>query len=125
MFRFLNLILVVLIVLLQVRLWFGESSLPETWQLESRIQVREAENAELAKRNDALAAEVADLKSGLDAIEERARYELGMVRPNETFFLLIDDSQQKNKALAPLASDSPSGDISQAGSLSQPEVVSQ
>ncbi|WP_086480878.1 cell division protein FtsB [Oceanospirillum sanctuarii] len=119
MFRFLNLILVVLIVLLQLRLWFGESSLPETWQLESRIEVRKAENAELAKRNDALAAEVADLRSGLDAIEERARYELGMVRPNETFFLLIDESRQKNKVVS-----SPSS-ASQPGSLSQPEVVSQ
>lgn len=90
MFRFLNLILVVLILLLQVRLWWGENSLPETWQLEQRIQARQAENAELARRNQALEAEVNDLRSGLDAIEERARYELGMVRPNETFFLLID-----------------------------------
>ncbi len=119
MFRFLNLILVVLIVLLQLRLWFGESSLPETWQLESRIEVRKAENAELAKRNDALAAEVADLKSGLDAIEERARYELGMVRPNETFFLLIDKPKPSEKAASPSAA------VPQPGSLSQPEVVSQ
>lgn len=119
MFRFLNLILVVLILLLQMRLWFGESSLPETWQLESRIETRKAENAELAKRNDALAAEVADLKSGLDAIEERARYELGMVRPNETFFLLIDESKSPAKP-APSAEAA-----ARQGSLSQPEVVTQ
>ncbi|WP_417597206.1 cell division protein FtsB [Oceanospirillum sp.] len=103
MFRFLNLILVVLILLLQVRLWFGESSLPETWQLESRIETRKAENADLAKRNEALAAEVADLRRGLDAIEERARYELGMVRPNETFFLLIDEPEQGGKVVSPAA----------------------
>ncbi|SEG04965.1 cell division protein FtsB [Oceanospirillum linum] len=103
MFRFLNLILVVLILLLQVRLWFGESSLPETWQLESRIETRKLENADLAKRNEALAAEVADLRRGLDAIEERARYELGMVRPNETFFLLIDEPEQSLKAVSPAA----------------------
>ncbi|OOV88626.1 cell division protein FtsB [Oceanospirillum linum] len=103
MFRFLNLILVVLILLLQVRLWFGESSLPETWQLESRIETRKLENADLAKRNEALAAEVAGLRRGLDAIEERARYELGMVRPNETFFLLIDEPEQSLKAVSPAA----------------------
>lgn len=115
MFRFLNLILVVLILLLQMRLWFGESSLPETWQLESRIETRKAENAELAKRNEALDAEVADLRSGLDAIEERARYELGMVRPNETFFLLIDEPEPSAKASRQ----------SEPNALDKPEVVLQ
>ena len=95
MFRFLNLILVILILLLQIRLWWGENSLPETWQLEHRIEVHETESARLASRNKALAAEVADLRSGLDAIEERARYELGMVRANETFFLLVDKDDKR------------------------------
>ena len=90
MFRFLNLVLVLIITLLQVRLWAGEGSLPENWQLESQIKQQKEVTEELAARNALLAAEVKDLRSGLDTIEERARYELGMVRKNETFFLLID-----------------------------------
>ncbi len=90
MFRFLNLVLVLIITLLQVRLWAGEGSLPENWQLESQIKQQKVITEELAARNAELAAEVKDLRSGLDTIEERARYELGMVRQNETFFLLID-----------------------------------
>lgn len=117
MFRFLNLILAVLILLLQVRLWWGESSLPETWQLESRIKAEQEKSAVLAARNAILAAEVADLQSGLDAIEERARYELGMVRQNETFFLLIDKP----------ADPEPAPRVNQAAhsALDKPEVVLQ
>lgn len=121
MFRFVNLILVVLILLLQVRLWWGENSLPESWQLESRIQSRQAENDKLAKRNEALAAEVADLQSGLDAIEERARFELGMVRPNETFFLLIN-KPPVSAAAAETDAPKTSGKLPD---LSKPEVILQ
>ncbi len=93
MFRFLNLVLVLIITLLQIRLWTGEGSLPENWQLESQIKQQKEVTEELAARNALLAAEVKDLRSGLDTIEERARYELGMVRKNETFFLLIDPNK--------------------------------
>lgn len=99
MFRFLNLVLAFIIVLLQVRLWTGEGSLPENWLLERQIKEQAVITERLAQRNAQLAAEVSDLRSGLDTIEERARYELGMVRENETFFLLIDetDKQQNNE----------------------------
>jgi len=116
MFRFLNLILAVLILLLQVRLWWGENSLPETWQLERRIEARQSDNAKLATRNADLSAEVADLQSGLDAIEERARYELGMVRQNETFFLLIEKT-------LPTETREPAAEANL--SLETPEVVLQ
>ncbi len=82
--------LVVLFVLLQYKLWFGEGSMMEVWKLDRAIVVQGAENAQLLERNQALAAEVADLKEGVDAIEERARRELGMIKKGETFFQVVD-----------------------------------
>ncbi len=82
--------LVVLFVLLQYKLWFGEGSMMEVWKLDRAIAVQGAENAQLLERNQALAAEVADLKEGVDAIEERARRELGMIKEGETFFQMVD-----------------------------------
>lgn len=103
MFRFLNLILIFIIVLLQVRLWTGEGSLPENWHLERQIEAQEVITDRLEKRNAVLAAEVKDLRSGLDSIEERARYELGMVRENETFFLLVDETDVQPALSGPSA----------------------
>ncbi|HEX22236.1 MAG TPA: cell division protein FtsB, partial [Chromatiales bacterium] len=60
------------------------------WKLDRAIAVQGAENAQLLERNQALAAEVADLKQGVDAIEERARRELGMIKEGETFFQVVD-----------------------------------
>ncbi len=82
--------LAVLFVLLQYKLWFGESSMMEVWKLDRALAVQGAENAQLLERNQALAAEVADLKEGVDAIEERARRELGMIKEGETFFQVVD-----------------------------------
>ncbi len=82
--------LAVLFVLLQYKLWFGEGSMMEVWKLDRAIAVQGAENAQLLERNQALAAEVADLKQGVDAIEERARRELGMIKKGETFFQVVD-----------------------------------
>ena len=79
-------ILLVLILILQYDLWLGKGSVHEVRQLETAIQLQEAENKVLRERNDALQAEVIDLKDGLDAIEERARTELGMIQKNEVFF---------------------------------------
>lgn len=82
--------LVVLFVLLQYKLWFGEGSMMEVWKLDRAIAAQGAENAQLLERNQALTAEVADLKEGVDAIEERARRELGMIKKGETFFQVVD-----------------------------------
>lgn len=82
--------LVVVFVVLQMRLWTGEGSLAEVWQLRSEIEKQQVENDILLQRNRRLAAEVKDFKQGLDAIEERARTSLGMVKEGETFYLLID-----------------------------------
>ncbi|MFB9887016.1 cell division protein FtsB [Balneatrix alpica] len=87
-------LLVVLVILagLQYRLWWGEGGLTANWQLQQAIAEQQALNERLAQRNRLLEAEVADLKQGMAAIEERARSELGMVRQDETYFLLVEPS---------------------------------
>ena len=89
--RWLIWLLVVLLVLLQYRLWVGDGSLAEVWDLYQQVELQRAENERLRERNQALEAEVKDLKQGLEAIEERAREELGMIRDGETFYQIIED----------------------------------
>lgn len=91
-FRILVLVLIVLIVALQLRLWTRAEGMPGVTRLEDRIARQKAENLALGKRNDALAADVSDLKSGREAIEDRAREELGMTRPGEVFYQVIEDA---------------------------------
>lgn len=83
-------ILLVLLVGLQYRLWFGRGNLQEVSELESLKQERQHENEKLGERNRALAAEVLDLKKGLEAVEEKARSEMGMVKEGETFYQIVD-----------------------------------
>lgn len=84
-------ILLVLLVLVQFRLWVGDESLAELWRLEQAVASQRAENALLASRNERLEAEVRDLKEGLEAVEERARRELGMTRKDETYYQIVED----------------------------------
>ncbi|MFZ7095602.1 cell division protein FtsB [Luteimonas dalianensis] len=93
--RALWIVLVALVLLLgwlQYRLWFGIGGTAEVSQLEAQVAQQAHQNAGLRERNAALAAEVADLKSptGEAAVEERARSELGMIRPGETFYRVVD-----------------------------------
>ena len=90
--RWLVTILVLLLVGLQYRLWLGEGSLAQKTGLERQVAEQAARIEVLAERNRVLAEEVAGLKSGLDAIEERARNDLGMVKQDETFFLVVDSN---------------------------------
>lgn len=83
-------IMVVLIVLLQVRLWVGEGSYAQVWSLNDTITEQRQENARLAARNERLFAEVLNLGSGQGAVEERARRDLGLIRDDETFFLVVE-----------------------------------
>jgi cell division protein FtsB len=78
--------LITVLVLLQMRLWLSDGGLQEVWRLEAEVRRRTDENGRLAARNSALEAEVRDLKHGLAAAEERARTELGMIQPGETFY---------------------------------------
>ena len=82
-------ILVILLILMQYRLWLGDGSVRTALQLKQQIAVQQAENLKLQERNQALLAEVQDLKSGKQAIEERARNDLGMVKKDETFYQIV------------------------------------
>jgi len=81
----------VLFLMLQYNMWFGPGSMAEVHHLRAAIAAQKQHNAGLFERNAALIAEVDDLKRGVDAIEERARVELGMIKPNETFFQIINE----------------------------------
>ncbi|MGO1461715.1 MAG: septum formation initiator family protein [Marinobacter sp.] len=83
-------IMVVLILLLQARLWVGEGSFAQVWTLEKSIAEQRGENAELASRNERLYAEVRNLRNEQSAVEERARMNLGLIRDDETFFLVVE-----------------------------------
>ncbi len=87
--RFLALALVLLIAAIQSPLWFGKGGWSRVWDLDRQVEAQRETNTKLAARNTALDAEVKDLKQGYDAIEERARSELGMVKPDEVFFQLL------------------------------------
>lgn len=76
---------------LQYRIWVGEGSLAEVWQLDKAIESQQVLNVELQERNDKLYAEVINLRDGLEAVEERARRELGMIHRNESFYQVIGD----------------------------------
>ena len=83
-------VLLAILVLLQYPLWFGNGGVFAVWSLNREIAAQEQENTQLKDRNQALEADVNDLKQGLAAIEERARTELGMVKKGEIFFQVID-----------------------------------
>jgi cell division protein FtsB len=76
------------ILALQVRLWSGEGSFSQVWNLDDQIESQRAINDNLAERNRALAAEVMELRLAQSALEERARVQLGMVHQDETFYLI-------------------------------------
>jgi len=88
--RLLLLLLVALLTVLQYKLWLGDGGLRDVRKLEQTLAGRMAENERLRQRNRALEAEVRDLKTGLDAYEERARLEMGMIREGETFFRIVE-----------------------------------
>jgi cell division protein FtsB len=83
--KWLTWLLVALLILLQYPLWLGKGGLLRVWELERQVAEQREVNQSLESRNAALDAEVRDLKSGFEAIEERARYELGLVKPGEVF----------------------------------------
>jgi cell division protein FtsB len=82
--------LLVVLAFLQYRLWLSDDGMREVWHLGTAVEAQRAENAVLAERNAQLKAEVADLKQGLTALEERARHDLGMIAVTETFYQVVD-----------------------------------
>ncbi|MDE2234651.1 MAG: cell division protein FtsB [Gammaproteobacteria bacterium] len=85
----LPLVLALLLVILQYELWFGEGDLSDAWRLQRQVSEQKAENIELMKRNQALTAQVQDLKQGQAAVEEQARTDLGMIKKGETFYQIV------------------------------------
>ena len=84
-------VLLVFIAGLQARLWTGQGSFAHVNGLEEQVSLRAAENESRRGRNAILKAEIQDLKQGLEAVEDIARSELGLIKKGETFFLLVDD----------------------------------
>lgn len=89
--RILIAILLLVLVLLQARLWFGDGGVSDISVLRDRVATQEAENDMLLERNNALRAEVEDLRERLDAVEERARSELGLIREGEQFIQVVPE----------------------------------
>ncbi|MCK4493862.1 MAG: septum formation initiator family protein [Methylococcales bacterium] len=82
--------MVSLILLLQMRLWTGDGSLAQVYEYQQKLEVLNKQYIENKERNEVLYSEVLNLRNGTDALEERARHELGMIKKNETFFQIIE-----------------------------------
>lgn len=93
MMKWVTAVLVVLLALLQHRLWFGKNSIPDYVALKQEVAEQQKANANLQQRNSLLKADINDLKIGLDAIEERARNELGLIKQGETFYRILPAEQ--------------------------------
>ena len=86
--RFITFALALLLVLVHVELWFGKGGVPRMIELQCKLQAQQATNEAARHRNALLLAEVNDLKEGLEMVEEKARFELGMIKPDEIFVQL-------------------------------------
>ena len=90
--KWIIIILILLFIALQAKMWVGDGSFSEVNQLSKVVESQRQENKIIKERNDSLAAEVKDLKQGLEAVEERARSELGMIKKkNESFYQIVED----------------------------------
>ncbi|MBM4238963.1 MAG: cell division protein FtsB [Gammaproteobacteria bacterium] len=113
-------VLVCLTVLLQYRIWLSDDGVREAYRLRQAVALQSSTNAELTRRNEQLAAEVADLKSGMTAIEERARSELGMIAAGESFYQVVPKVVVASPALAvPPASVAPPAEATVATRTAQ------
>lgn len=92
--RILNVVLVLLLLMLQIRLWAGEGSIGHYVALKDKVAEQQLVNDRLRARQKLLSAQVLDLQHGTDGIEEYARMQLGMIKPGETFFLVVSQQEQ-------------------------------
>jgi cell division protein FtsB len=90
--KIITLILIALLLLLQYPLWLGHGGWLRVWDLHHQVEAQQQTNRQTEARNALLDAEVRDLKQGTEAIEERARSELGMVKSDEVFYQILDES---------------------------------
>ena len=100
--RYLHLFLLALIALIQYPLWLGKGSWLKVWEIDQQLVTQQENNSKLLERNNAMDAEVRDLKQGTDAIEERARAELGMIKQDEVFVQVLKADQLVKPDNAPV-----------------------
>ncbi|MET0533798.1 MAG: cell division protein FtsB [Steroidobacter sp.] len=112
--------LVMLLALLQYRLWLGEGGMREVRRLRAEIEAQRDENQQLKERNRTLSAEVQDLKKGTVAIEERARTDLGMVGKGETFYQVVPPKSAVTPQSAPIAEPEDENRVIEARAPTQP-----
>ncbi|MDE2155418.1 MAG: cell division protein FtsB [Xanthomonadaceae bacterium] len=103
MLRWIALVLLLLLIGLQMKLWSGNGGMHEVDALRVSVKKQADENDRLVKRNQALSADVLDLKHGEQAVEARARTELGLIKPGETFYQVVDQPGHAGSALPPAA----------------------
>lgn len=101
--RPLTLILLLLVLLMQYPLWLGKGGWLKVWELDRQVEAQQQANLQNQARNALLEAEVQDLKQGSDAIEERARSELGMIRRDEVFFQIVGQEASMSITSMPVA----------------------
>ena len=94
--KYLSYALFGLILAIQYPLWMGKGSWLRVWEFSTKVDQQKEKNLQLSARNAGLDAEVRDLKQGIDAVEERARVELGMIKPGEVFYQVIDKSKESH-----------------------------
>ncbi|MBC7718058.1 MAG: cell division protein FtsB [Pseudorhodobacter sp.] len=99
--RFITAGLLLLLALVHAELWFGKGSVPRVMQLQAKLDVQKLSNQAAQRRNDQLVAEVSDLKEGLEMVEEKARSELGMVKPDEILVQISKPQASTPQALKP------------------------
>ncbi len=99
--KIIALVLLVLLIWLQYKIWLQDGGIPEVLQLQQEVEDVTVEVKKLQERNASLDAEVKDLKKGLDAIEERARSEMGMIKEGEVYYQVIEPDNDKPSAVEP------------------------
>jgi cell division protein FtsB len=104
--RLIILCLTLLLLLIQYPLWLGKGGWMRVWELDKQVQQAQKKNDELKERNAKLESEVDDLKQGTGAVEERARYELGMIKQNEVFIQILDGNQSAEHNSEPVPTGS-------------------
>ncbi|SFN10344.1 cell division protein FtsB [Izhakiella capsodis] len=103
----LTLLLLVLLGWLQYSLWLGKNGIHDYTRVKDDVALQQASNGKLKLRNDRLFAEIDDLNDGTEAIEERARDELGMIKPGETFYRLVPEPNRRNTTQSGSATQHP------------------
>jgi cell division protein FtsB len=107
MLKWLALVLIALLIALQIKLWAGDGGMHDLHGIRARVATQQAENAKLQQRNDVLHADVEDLKHGQDAVEARARSQLGLIKPGEVFYQVVTQPAAGSTAPPPAAAAAP------------------